>query len=113
MSVSESGEEGEGVSDGFSNSNRGSSYCESVTSRGSRKRHAFESPESEPAETTRKEFPGRTTRSEGGCRIYVPPAAIESTTKAGAQAIESTTKAGAQAIESTTKAGTQAIESTT
>jgi len=54
MSVSESGEEGKEESDGFSRSDGGSSVSESVTSRGNRKRYAVESPEREPAGTTRK-----------------------------------------------------------
>jgi len=112
MSLGESGKEEEGVSDGFSRSDGGSSYCESVTSRGSRKRQADGSPEREPAETTRKEFPRMTTCSEGGCRIYVPSAMIGTTTETGAQGVESTTEVGAQGVESTTETGAQGIEST-
>jgi len=52
-------------------------------------------------------------RREGGCRIYVPPAAIESTTESGARMIESTTESGARMIESTTETGARVIDATT
>jgi len=113
MSVSESREEGEGVSDGFSRSDGGSSMCGSVTSRGNRKRYAVESPEREPAETTRKEFPGKTTRSEGGCRINVPTRVVEPTTEAGARGVEPTTEVGARGVEPTTEVGARGAEFTT
>jgi len=60
-------------SDGFSEGGTSSSDGESVVSRGSRKRPADESPDRETSEMTRKEFPGNVTRSDAGCRIYVPP----------------------------------------
>jgi len=109
MSLGESEEEEEEVSDGFSRSDGGSSYCESVTSRGSRKRQADGSPEREPAETTRKEFPWMATRSKGGCRIYVPPAMIGTMTETGAQGVEPTTKTGSQGVEPTTKSGAGSV----
>jgi len=71
MSVGDSDEEEEG-SDGFSRSSSSSSHGESNLSRGSRKRPADESPEREQKEGSHREFPGAVTRSEGGCRIYVP-----------------------------------------
>jgi len=70
MSVGDSDEEEE--SDGFSRSGNSSSRGESIPSRGSRKRPADESPEREITETVRKEFPGLVSRSEAGCRIYIP-----------------------------------------
>jgi len=70
MSIGDSGNEG-GISENYSGT--GSSSCgESTASRGSRKRPADESPEREPKEISRREFPGNVTRSQGGCRIYVP-----------------------------------------
>jgi len=44
----------------------------SVSTSGNRKRFAEGSPEREEVEGTRREFPGRVTRSAGGCRVYVP-----------------------------------------
>jgi len=75
MSIGDSEEEGSESdgSDGFSQSGSGISRGDSNVSRGSRKRPADESPEHELGETSRREFPGLITRSEGGCRIYVPP----------------------------------------
>jgi len=75
MSIGDSEEEGSesGGSDGFSQSGSSISRGGSTVSRGSRKRPADESPEREPGETSRREFPGLITRSEGGCRVYVPP----------------------------------------
>jgi len=76
MSVDDSDED-QTISDGFSKSGDSGSEGESVVSRGSRKRTAEGSPEREPAETTRKSFPGAVTRSDAGCRIYVPPVTLE------------------------------------
>jgi len=59
-------------SDGTSEGSTSSRDGESVTSQGSRKRPGDESPERETVTTTRKEFPGNLTRSNAGCRIYVP-----------------------------------------
>jgi len=72
MSVGDS-EEDETGTDEFSGESGSSSCGESIVSRTNRKRMAEESSEREPAGTSRKEFPGAVTRSEGGCRIYVPP----------------------------------------
>jgi len=80
MSIGDSDNEG-GISEDYSGT--GSSSCgESTTSRGSRKRTADESPEREPKEISRREFPGNVTRSKGGCRIYVPTAASVNATPA-------------------------------
>jgi len=83
LSIGNSDKEEEG-SDGFSQSGSSSSRGESTLSRGSRKRPADESPEREPNETSRRNFPGTVTRSEGGCRIYVPPVAGVKSTELGA-----------------------------
>jgi len=72
MSVGDSDEE-ESESDGFSHTDSNCSHGELTRSHGSRKRPADESPEREWDETRRREFPGIVTRSEGGCRIHVPP----------------------------------------
>jgi len=72
MSIDEYDEE-QSSSDGSSGSGNSGSDGESVVSRGGRKRTTEESPERELAETTRKSFPGTVTRSDAGCRIYVPP----------------------------------------
>jgi len=72
MSVGDSEEDEEG-SDGFSTSGRNASGGESVISRGSRNRRAYESPERETTGGVRREFPGTVSRSEAGCRIYLPP----------------------------------------
>jgi len=69
MSVGDSDEEDE--SDGFSRTGS-SSHGDSIPSRGSCKRPADGSPEREVTETIRKEFPGLVSRSEAGCRIYIP-----------------------------------------
>jgi len=71
MSVGDSEEEEEDESDGFSRTGSSSSRCESVPSRGSRKRPADESPERELRENLHGGFPGVVSRSEAGCRIYV------------------------------------------
>jgi len=71
MSVGDS-EGGSSGSDGFSRTDSNSSHSESNRSHGSRKRPADKSPEREWDETRRREFPSSVTRSEGGCRIYVP-----------------------------------------
>jgi len=60
--------EGSSSDDDQSSSSSGSSVSES----GTRKRLAEGSPEREEGEGTRREFPGRVTRSAGGCRVYVP-----------------------------------------
>jgi len=76
MSIGDSEEEGSESdgSDGFSPSGSGISRGDSNRGdRGSRKRPADESPERKLGEVSRREFPGLITRSEGGCRIYVPP----------------------------------------
>jgi len=75
MSIGDSEEEGSESdgSDGFSHSGSGICRGDSTVSRGSRKRPADESPERELGETSRREFSGLITHSEGGCRIYVPP----------------------------------------
>jgi len=84
MSIGDS-EEDEDGSDGFSRSGSSSSRGESTLSRGSRKRPADESPESEPTENSRRDFPGIVTRSEGGFRIYVPRGiGVESSIELGA-----------------------------
>jgi len=70
MSIGDSDNE-EGISEDYSRTGS-SSGGESMTSGRSRKRPADESPEREIKETSRREFPGVVTRSEGGCRIYVP-----------------------------------------
>jgi len=52
---------------------RSPSTCgSSASATGMRKRFAEESPERTPKEHSRREFPGRVTRSAGGCRVYVP-----------------------------------------
>jgi len=43
-----------------------------VSRSGNRKRMAEESPERDQGESSRREFPGRVSRSAAGCRIYVP-----------------------------------------
>jgi len=45
----------------------------SVSASESRKRAAAVSPEHEHEESSRRDFPGRVTRSAAGCRIYIPP----------------------------------------
>jgi len=45
----------------------------SVSASGNRKRVAEESPEREREDSSRREFPGRVTRSAAGCRVYIPP----------------------------------------
>jgi len=74
MSIGDSDNE-EGISEDYSRTGS-SSGGESTTSRGSRKRPADESPERETKETSPRELPGVVTRSEGGCRIYVPKTPI-------------------------------------
>jgi len=81
ISIGDSDNE-EGISEDYSGT--GSSSCgESMTSRGSRKRPADESPERETKEISRREFPGNVTRSEGWCRIYVQTTASVNATLAG------------------------------
>jgi len=84
MSIGDSNEDDTGT-DGFSGGDVSSSCGVSVVSRPSRKRAAGESPEREPVGTNRKKFPGAVTRSDGGCRIYVPPAVLEGVKGAGEQ----------------------------
>jgi len=64
MSIGDSSSEGSPC-----NSTCGSS----ASATGSRKRAAEGSPEREVDATVRRDFPGRITRSAGGCRVYVPP----------------------------------------
>jgi len=45
----------------------------SVSASDNRKRVAEESPEREREDSSRREFPGRVTRSAAGCRVYIPP----------------------------------------
>jgi len=97
MSIGDSDNEEE-ISDDYSRT--GSSSCgESTTSRGSRKRPADELPERDPKKTDRREFPGAVTRSEGGCRIYVPPTVIRDTTATETSAATSPETASASAVE--------------
>jgi len=124
MSIWDSDEEDTG-SNGFSRGVASSSCGESVVSPGSRKRPADESPEREPAETTRKEFPGSVTRSDAGCRINVPPVIIEEAKGTVAQAVApaceavergvpiTTTETIAQAIVSQVKAVAENVAPTT
>jgi len=72
MSIDRSDDEG--GSDGFSRSESSSDRGGSTVSSVSRKRPADGSPDREARVTDRKGFPGTVTRSEGGCRIYVPTA---------------------------------------
>jgi len=98
MSIDESDEE-KTISDGFSRSGDSSSESESVVSQGSRKRTAEESPEREPAETTRKSSPGTVTRSEAGCRIYVPPATPKEGAKESGLSVEVVEASGAKVVD--------------
>jgi len=98
MSIDESDEE-QTSSDGFSGSSDCSSESESVVSQGSRKRTAEESPEREPAETIRKSFPGTVTRSEAGCRIYVPSALPKKDAKEKGLSVEVVEALGAKVVE--------------
>jgi len=98
MSIDQSDEEQTG-SDGFSGSGNSSSESESVVSQGSRKRTAEESPEREPAETMRKSFPGTVTRSEAGCRIYVPSTVPKKDAKEKGLSVEVVEASGAKVVE--------------
>jgi len=49
-----------------------SSCGSSVSASESRKRAAETSPERERVENSRRDFPGRVTRSAAGCRVYIP-----------------------------------------
>jgi len=116
MSFGDSDEKETG-SNGFSGGYASSSDGESVVNRGSRKRPAAESPDQELAETTRKEFPGTMTRSDAGCRIYVPPpekeeekgtptpgvkiAATTAVECVGTTAVEGVGTKGAEGVETT------------
>jgi len=84
MSIGDSDEDDTGT-DGFSGGDGSSSCKEFVLSRASRKGAAEESPERKPVRTNRKKFPGAVTRSDGGCRIYVPPALLEGVKGVGEQ----------------------------
>jgi len=84
MSIGDSDEEESesGGSDGFSQSGSSISCGNSTLSRGSRKRPADESPERESGKVPRQEFLGLVTRSEGRCRVYVPPTGRRNETNA-------------------------------
>jgi len=105
MSVGDSEEE-ETESDDSSGNSESSSDGDSVVSRGNRKKPATESPERGPAGTIRKEFPGMVTRSDAGCRIYVPPNV--KTTGIETKDVE-TTGVGTSGVK-TTGVGTTGVE---
>jgi len=63
------------VGSSSSDGDQSRSTCRSsVSASGNRKRVAEESPERECGDSSRREFPGRVTRSAAGCRVYIPPA---------------------------------------
>jgi len=88
MSIGDS-EEGEDGSDRFSD--HSISEGESFRSQESRKRRADGSREGEVTGSVRREFPGVVSRSEAGCRIYLPPT-TEKANAASDAPMPSTTK---------------------
>jgi len=98
MSIDGSDDDEEG-SDGFSRRESSSSHGGSTLSSASRMRPVNWSPEREVRGTDRKEFPCTVTRSEGGCRIYVPTTTRDETTVTISRTFMSTdTEKGADTV---------------